>query len=151
MVLISLYIKRRNKHDKGGALIFKYPNERALFESGAYSRTALIRVAAPHRSFKVLVVKSGFTWTLTKVFPGFEYWRVAGYNGKMSVKILTFKFLSLKTLRKKKKVFHYQKQKVCNQGSNPGSSMVPSPLHYHANTTEFWKNLIIQIQLSIFL
>ena len=40
-VLISLYIKRRNK---GGVLICKYANKlapRRLFESGAYSRAAL--------------------------------------------------------------------------------------------------------------
>ena len=41
MVLISLFIKHRNK---GGALICKYP----------YSRAALIRVAALNRSFMVI-------------------------------------------------------------------------------------------------
>ena len=47
IVLISLYIQRSNK---GGALIFKDPNRRC----GAYSRAALIQVAALDRSFTLL-------------------------------------------------------------------------------------------------
>ena len=95
--------------------------------SGAYSRAALIRVAALNRSFTVLVVKSGFTWTLTKVFPGCEYWRVTGYNGKMSVKILTFKFLSLKTLRKKKSL-SLPKTKSLQPRIEPGFTCLIGPL-----------------------
>ena len=98
-------------------------------------------------------------WALTKVLPHCERWteppsvkQVAGYNRKIWLRFLHSNFFLIKRLRKKK-VFPFQKRKVCNQGSNPRSStlVVPSPLHYHANTTETGRNLIIQIQFSVFL
>ena len=48
MVLMSFYIKRRNKSNKGRAFICK-SNQRC----GAYSVAAFIRVAALNRSFMV--------------------------------------------------------------------------------------------------
>ena len=98
-------------------------------------------------------------WTLAKVLPHCERWteppsvkKVAGYNRKIPSRFLHSSFFLLET-EKKNKSFRSKQEKVCNQGSKPGSStlMVPSPLHYHANTTEIGRNLIIQIQFSIFL
>ena len=73
----------------------------------------------------------------------------SGYNRKIPLRFWHSSFFLLET-EKKNKSFPSKQKKVCNQGSNPGSSMVPSPLHYHANTTEIGRNLIIQIQFSIF-
>ena len=95
-------------------------------------------------------------WTLAKVLPHCERWteppsvkQVAGYNRKIPLRFWHSSFFLLET-EKKNKSFPSKQKKVCNRGSNPGSSMVPSPLHYHGNTTENGRNLIIQIQFSIF-
>ena len=87
---------------------------------------ALIWVAALNPSFTVLVVKHGFTWTLTKVFPNCERWRVACYNGKFPLRFLHTNFFLWRHWEKKKAL--PTKNKKFQSRIEPGSKYLHDSL-----------------------